>query len=149
MEVTLYSAVVSTAVGYFLGWLFFKHVDITRFILGFSRPERMKRLGSKITLCYTEYLSWVAVEQRTVKKFKEMLVTENDIKNILYGSIRELTRNRTYYYNGYQSHFTEEGKRVVNEMLDLYAEKIDKAIKQADEERSKEMVMNALKEENK
>lgn len=75
-------------------------------------------------------------------------MTEIDIKNVLYGSIRELTRNRTYYYDSsYRPHWTEEGKRVVGEMLDLYAEKIVQAIKEDDEARSKEMVMNALKEE--
>lgn len=77
-----------------------------------------------------------------------MKLTENDIKEVLYGSIRELTRNRRYYYDGYRSHFTEEGKKVVNELLDLYAEKLGVAIKEADEQRAKDMVFNELKKEN-
>ena len=76
-------------------------------------------------------------------------MTEDDIKNLMYGSIRELTRTRAYYYNGYRSHFTDEGKRVLSEMMDLYAEKITVAIREADEQRSKDMVFNTLKGETK
>ena len=77
-------------------------------------------------------------------------MTEADIKNLLYGSIRELTRNRTYYYDSsYRPHWTEDGKRVIGDLMDLYAEKIQVAIKEADEQRSKDMVMNTLKGENK
>lgn len=75
-------------------------------------------------------------------------MTEEDIKNLVYGSIRELTKNRTYYYNGYKSHFTDEGKRVMSEMMDLYADKITKAIEEADEARAKEMVFKTLKGED-
>jgi uncharacterized protein (UPF0305 family) len=78
-----------------------------------------------------------------------MNLTENDIKNIMYGAIRELTRSTKYYYSGYHSHFTEDGKRLITEMMDLYAEKIDKAIKAEDEQRSKDMVFNQLKGEGK
>jgi hypothetical protein len=78
-----------------------------------------------------------------------MAMTEQDIKNILYGSIRELTLDRKYYYNGYNSHFTDDGRQLITEMLDLYAGKIKDAIKTADEERSKQMVFDELKKENK
>jgi hypothetical protein len=74
-------------------------------------------------------------------------LTENDIKTIIYGGIKELTQNSKYYYSGYRGHFTDEGKRVLIEMIDLYAAEIEKAISKADEERSKAMVINALKEE--
>lgn len=74
-------------------------------------------------------------------------MTESDIKTLMYGSIRELTQNRNYFYNGYKGHYTEEGKRLINEMLDLYGEKILEAIKVADEQRSKDLVMKTLKGE--
>lgn len=74
-------------------------------------------------------------------------MTEADIKNLLYGSIRELTKDRRYYYDSaYRPHWTEDGKRVVGELMDLYAEKIQVAIKQADEQRAKNMVFDTLKE---
>ena len=76
-------------------------------------------------------------------------MTENDIKNIMYGAIRELTRSSKYYYSGYRSHFTEEGKKLMTEMMDLYAEKIDTAIKEADDARAKQMVFDTLKGEGK
>lgn len=72
-------------------------------------------------------------------------MTEEDLKNIIYGSVRELVLNRKYFYSGYQSHFTEEGRRVLNEMLDLYAPKIESAIRQADDQRARDMVMKELK----
>jgi hypothetical protein len=78
-----------------------------------------------------------------------MSLTENDIKNIMYGAVREMTRSTKYYYSGYHSHFTEEGKQLIAEMMDLYAEKINKAIKDADEQRSKDMVFNQLKGDSK
>lgn len=111
-----------------------------------SRAKRMERVGARIAkFCRPWYFN----DSKLVTQFKGMKLTEQDIKNVLYGSIRELTNNRTYYYNGYRSHFTDEGKRVVNEMLDLYAEKIQQAIKDADDKRAKDMVFNSLKEENK
>jgi hypothetical protein len=72
-------------------------------------------------------------------------LTEEDLKNIIYGSVRELVLNKKYFYSGYQSHFTEEGRRVLNEMLDLYAPKIESAIRQADDQRARDMVMKELK----
>ena len=72
-------------------------------------------------------------------------MTEIDIKNLLYGSVRELTTNRHYFYSGYKPHFTEEGRRVLADMLDLYAEKIQEAIKEADDQRAKDMVIKELK----
>lgn len=75
-------------------------------------------------------------------------MTEYDLKNIIYGSIRELTKDRKYYYNGYKSHFTDEGKQVIGNMMDLYAEKIGEAIKEADEARAKDLVFNTLKKDS-
>ena len=77
-----------------------------------------------------------------------MQLTEDDIKNLLYGSIRELTRDRRYYYDSsYRPHWTDAGKKVVGELMDLYAEKIQKAIAEADDQRAKETVMKTLKGE--
>ena len=74
-------------------------------------------------------------------------MTEEDIKNMLYGSVRELTRDRKYFYNGIiKSEFTDHGKEVINKMLDMYAPVIVEAIKEEDLARSKELVMKTLKE---
>lgn len=106
----------------------------------------MKRLGSEIAICYTYHYYEPEYKTKVLKKFREIAVTENDIKNIFYGSIRELTKERTYYYkSSYKPHFTDEGKKVVMDMLDLYAEKIQQAIEAADDQRAKDMVMKTLK----
>lgn len=78
-----------------------------------------------------------------------MTLTEADIKNVMYGAIREMTRSNKYYYSGYRSHFTDDGKRLIAEMMDMYAEKIDTAIKEADDVRAKQMVFDTLKGETK
>ena len=106
----------------------------------------MERLGAGIAKYSRLY--YVA-ETKLAVQFKGMKLTEQDIKNVMYGSIKELTQNRHYFYNGYKSHWTEEGKKVIGEMLDMYAEKIQEAIKNADDKRAKDMVFNSLKEESK
>lgn len=150
-EIELVPALITILISGLITYVIWNFWEIVYwFVVRCRRPERMKRLGSKIATCYTRYYPWTAREQKPVLKFKEMAVTEQDIKNLMYGSIRELTRNRSYYYDSsYRPHWTEEGKKVVGEMLDLYAEKITQAIKEEDDRRSKEMVMNALKEESK
>ena len=82
---------------------------------------------------------------KLVRKFKESKLTEEDLKHIIYGSVRELVKNRQYFYSGYQSHFTEEGRQVLGEMLNLYAVKIEEAIDAADEQRAKDLVIKELK----
>lgn len=111
-----------------------------------SRDSYMERVGAKIAknckiYCITD--SNVAI------RLKGMKLTEQDIKNIMYGTVKELSQNRNYFYNGYRSHWTDEGKRVIGEMMDLYADKIQEAIREADDIRAREMVFNSLKEENK
>jgi hypothetical protein len=74
-------------------------------------------------------------------------MTENDLKNVIYGGIRELLKDRNYYYDGYKGHWTEDGKRVIVDMMDIYAEKIIEAVRHADEQRSKDLVIKGLKGE--
>jgi hypothetical protein len=111
----------------------------------------MQQLGTKIVKMYTRYGSPGFLDSeglKLVRKFKEKRVTEGDIKNLLYGSIRELTKDKRYYYEStYRPHWTDDGKKVIAELMDLYAEKIQTAIKQADEQRAKDMVFKTLKEE--
>lgn len=74
-------------------------------------------------------------------------MTEEDIKNMLYGAIRELTRDRKYFYNGIlKASFTERGKEVICGMLDMYAGQIHEAIEADDLQRSKELVLKKLKD---
>jgi hypothetical protein len=79
-----------------------------------------------------------------VKRFD---MTEEDIKNILYGAVRELTRNHKYFYKGIlRAEFTDKGKEVICGMMDMYAGQIHEAIEADDLKRSKELVLKKLKE---
>jgi len=74
-------------------------------------------------------------------------MTEEDIKNILYGAVRELTRNHKYFYKGIlRAEFTDKGKEVICGMMDMYAGQIHEAIEADDLKRSKELVLKKLKE---
>lgn len=76
-------------------------------------------------------------------------MTEEDIKNMLYGAVRELTRDRKYFYKGvFKSEFTDRGKEVICGMMDMYAAQIHDAIEADDLKRSKELVLKKLKESN-
>lgn len=72
-------------------------------------------------------------------------MTENDIKNIIYGSIKELMNDRKYFYHGYKSHWTEDGKELVMELMDIYSDRILSAVYEADVQRSKDIVLQNLK----
>ena len=74
-------------------------------------------------------------------------MNEEDIKNILYGAVRELTRDRKYFYKGvFKAEFTDRGKAVLCGMMDMYAGQIYEAIEADDLKRSKELVLKKLKD---
>jgi len=74
-------------------------------------------------------------------------MTEEDVKHIIYGIIRELTQHNRYFDSGYRCHFTEEGKKVIIASLDMYAPHILDAISHDDIARSKQIVLKGLKGE--
>ena len=70
------------------------------------------------------------------------------LKELMYGGIEELLRNSRYYYHssigpGY-SHFTDEGKRNLDEFLDIVAFEMKKCRDAEDEHRSRELVIKEL-----
>ena len=66
---------------------------------------------------------------------------------VVYGAVRELTRDRKYFYKGIlKSEFTDRGKEVICSMLDMYAGQIVEAIEADDLQRSKELVLKKLKD---
>lgn len=70
------------------------------------------------------------------------------IKELMYGGIKELMRNKNYYYNSSvgssYSHWTEEGHKAVVEYMDLLAGKIKEAEEAELDARAKQMVMTGL-----
>ena len=73
------------------------------------------------------------------------------VKDLMFGGINELMRNRTYYYHssvgqGY-SYWTEEGKAALNEYMTIMGWKLKEAEEADLKERSKQMVLQGLKGE--
>ncbi len=69
-------------------------------------------------------------------------------KDLLYAGITELMENRRYYYTSTvgvnYSHWTEEGKQAVNELLELMTPKIQQAQHNELDRRAKDMVLSGL-----
>lgn len=74
------------------------------------------------------------------------------VKDLMFGGINELMRNKHYYYhsavgNDY-SHWTEEGQKALAEYMQVMGWKL-KQVEEADlKKRAKEMTMSALKGES-
>jgi len=71
------------------------------------------------------------------------------IKELMYGGISELMQNRRYYYNSSvgrtYSHWTEEGKHVVENFILEMTTYIYEAEQKALDDRAKRMVLDTLK----
>ena len=71
------------------------------------------------------------------------------LKNILYGSLREIAQDNRYYHHspfgGKYSHWTEEGEKVAMEVVSAWVEKMLATEAQILDKRAKELVINELK----
>lgn len=81
-----------------------------------------------------------------------MNLQEEDFGLMIYGSLRTMIQQKRFYKNQAYSYekpcLTELGQDAVIELVNVFAPKILAAIKEADERRSKEMVINKLVETN-
>jgi hypothetical protein len=73
------------------------------------------------------------------------------IKELIYGSIKELSRNRKYYYyssvGSNYSHWTEEGKIVLSDFMNLMVHKLHESEENELDKRARALVINGLKGE--
>lgn len=73
------------------------------------------------------------------------------IKEIMYGSIKELMNNRRYFYKSSVGkeycHFTEQGKEAVQSFIIDVSKYISEAEERELDQRAKDMVMKELKGE--
>ena len=71
------------------------------------------------------------------------------IKDVVYGGMMEIMRNRQYYYHSSvgstYSHFTDEGREVMIEFLNVIGGKMMEAEHDELDQRAKELVINELK----
>jgi len=76
-------------------------------------------------------------------------VQKTAIKDLLYGGISELMKNKSYYYRSTvgkaYSHFTDEGKAALNEFVLEISQFMTEADEAELDRRAKEIVMNTLK----
>lgn len=75
----------------------------------------------------------------------------DSIKDFIYGSIKELSRNRKYYHHSSvgieYSYWTDEGAVVLSKFMNLMVHKLHEAEEAALDKRAKELVIKGLKGE--
>ena len=73
------------------------------------------------------------------------------LKNILYGSIAELSKDCRYYHYSEVGqkycYFTDDGEKAVMEILQIWTHKILEAERASLDQRAKELVLKGLKNE--
>jgi hypothetical protein len=73
----------------------------------------------------------------------------NAIKELMYGGVKELMNNRTYYYYSNvgqnYSHWTEEGQQALAEYMNLMGYKMLEIEEASLNQRAKELVLKGLK----
>ena len=75
----------------------------------------------------------------------------NTVKELMYGGVRQLMRNREYYYHSAvcmdYSHWTEKGQQALTEYLNLMGYKMLQAEEKELNQRAKDLVIKGLKGE--
>lgn len=71
------------------------------------------------------------------------------VKDLMYGGLMEIMRNREYYYHSgvgsHYSHFTDRGKEAINEYVSLISGKMFEAEQAELDKRAKDLVIKELK----
>ena len=74
------------------------------------------------------------------------------VKDLMFGGINELMRNRKYYYHSdvgqTYSYWTDEGKEALQEYMTIMGWKLKEAEEADLKKRSKELIMQGLKGES-
>lgn len=74
------------------------------------------------------------------------------VKDLIFGGLNELMRNRNYYYSSAvgqnYSYWTDEGKEALIEYMNVMGWKLKEAEAADIKKKAKEMTMNALKGES-
>jgi hypothetical protein len=79
------------------------------------------------------------------------MLEKNAVKDLFYGGIMEILKNRDYYYNSGigsdYSHFTDRGKETMEHYLKSMSQLMLKAEEESLNKRAKELVIKGLKGE--
>jgi hypothetical protein len=113
------------------------------------KSVRMQRLGAKIVKTRIHSAFHVSSDSAALAKVKKSKMDRIAIKDLLYGGMMEMMRNRQYYYNsGVNSSYnswTEEGQAALAEYMTLVAGKMWEAEQVELNARAKELVLTELK----
>lgn len=102
------------------------------------------------------YAKWLAKTGRVLKWTRSYngvskMLEKNAVKELLYGGLMEMLKNRDYYYNSNigsnYNHFTENGKEAIEAYLKVMADLMLKAEEESLNKRAKELVVKGLKGE--
>jgi hypothetical protein len=78
-------------------------------------------------------------------------MNSNAVKELMYGGIHQLMKNRQYYYHSAVGasycHWTEEGKEALADYINLMGHKLLEAEEIELNQRAKNLVINGLKGE--
>jgi len=91
---------------------------------------------------------WVGIRVHGLKtRINRML--RRDVEKMILGSIKEIIRDRQYFYHstiGHEyCHLTEEGNRAILDIINILGPRLVKAEAEEDIERSKQLVLDQLK----
>lgn len=102
------------------------------------------------------YVKWLVKTGRVLERTRSnngvlKMLEKNAVKDLFYGGILEILKNRDYYYNSSigsnYNHFTEKGKQTMDEYLNCMAAMMIKAEEESLNKRAKELVIKGLKGE--
>jgi len=87
-----------------------------------------------------------------LQKVKKSNVDKPALKELIFGGVQELMRNRKYYYHSgvgaSYSHWTEQGKDALAEYMNMMGWMILEAENKELDARAKSIVLNTLKGES-
>ena len=111
----------------------------------------MRRLSVKIVnrLGHCDFL--VFYDSEVSKQVKSYKMDKQAVKDLMFGGINELMRNRKYYYHSdvgqTYSYWTDEGKEALLEYMNIMVYKLHEAEEESLNKRAKELVIKGLKGE--
>jgi hypothetical protein len=116
------------------------------------KSVQMQQLGAKIVRTHGRYVSLDFSDSAALQKVKKSNMQRSAIKDVIYGGVMEIMRNRQYYYHSSvgsaYSHFTEEGREVLMEFLNTMGGKMMEAEHEELNERAKQQVIAELKKKD-
>jgi len=113
------------------------------------KSVRMQRLGAKIVKTRGRSGFHGSYDSVVLVKVKKSNMDRTALKDLLYGGIMELMRNRQYYYssgvNSSYNSWTDEGREALADYMNLVSGKMWESEQVELNARAKELVLKELK----